>query len=631
LNDEQQRAVDHQEGPAIILAGAGSGKTATMTMRVRELIERGVRPNRICCVTFTNKAANELLERLGFEEHEVRPRVGTIHGLALSMIRRDPTGFGLGEKVSPIDDWDQKVLVDTIIDKLKMPEDYKAWPFLDKTKFHRARGVGFCVDYTPEVHQKALKAYGGYMALSEDDLKVWKSYEKEKARQSVLDFDDMIHLVVRRGNSDGEWLAKMQKQFDHIMVDEAQDTNVVQWAMINNMFRPDNYNGYFVGDLSQSIYAFTGAAPELLHGFTKDWRGKVPALYKLERNHRSVPEVVALANRIQKTMTETVPLRMSSFRGEQGEQGTTGIITSANTNTLAAEIALGIDRDRKRMQLSDIAILVRSGSLVKDIEPELVKRKIPYVIRGASGFLQSAEVRDVLSYLRVAVNHKDYPAFQRSATNPKRGVGDVALEALRKLADESFDGDLIEAARSRGSLLLYNNLIDRLSALREDPLACLEAAIEQSGYEKYLREKVCKKDKDRLEMKLSNLQRLHETFENITSTLQLTLEDIVFQLAMNGDKDFEEPGGKVIISTIHSSKGLEWKRVYVFGVVEGQMPHKLCQSEREIEEERRIAYVACTRARDQLILGIPGSIKTYQGYQLVAPSRFLYEWGVLRK
>jgi DNA helicase-2/ATP-dependent DNA helicase PcrA len=914
LNDEQKLAVYHEEGPAVILAGAGSGKTATMTARVREIIRRGVLAQRVCCITFTNKAANELLDRLAFDEHEPHPRVGTIHGLALSMIRRGPKGFGLGDKVTPIDDYDQKVLVGTIIEKLKLPEEYKPWPFLDKTKFHRARGVGFQVDYTPAVHEKALKTYGGYMALTETDLDVWKAYEKAKASQSVVDFDDMIHLVVRRGDEDQDWVQKVQKQFDHIMMDEAQDTNPVQWRMVNNMFRPDNFNAYVVGDLSQcqpgntlvsvpdqpshgripstykqicikdlqdgdkvigwanrdqrtyqvgreikvasrpyqgkmlkitvgnssteftpnhrlyvrfnkekmvgkyvvylmyredlgfrigvsaynkkgvglgpsnrlhnekgeklwflrladtkieaeiweeilscrfgipqtmfepkranvqmtveqtqflfshfthmngyrcleelgmsydhplidltnderrfkqytygyfltagynlipgmmdiplpgvnrsglldsvearhfeglvwsldvakdhtyvadgivvgnSIYGFAGAAPEILYQFTENWRGVKPSLYKLERNHRSVPEVVGLANRIQKTMSETVPLKMLSHRGEEGETGTTGLMQSGTQLMLATEMAMSIDRDRRRMNLSDMAILVRSGSQVKDIEPELVKRKIPYIVRGASGFLQSAEVRDILAYLRIAVNPHDYPAFQRSATTPKRGVGDVALEGLRRIADAETEGNLILAARSKGSLLLYCNLIDRLASLKKDPLACLEETIKGSGYEKYLREKVCKKDKDKLEMKMSNLQRLRETFQTITETLELTLDDIVFQLAMNGDKDAEQEGGKVVISTIHSAKGLEWETVYLYNAVEGQLPHKFSQNERELEEERRLFYVACTRARTRLVIGVASCLVTnYSAPTILSPSRFLFDVGILKK
>jgi DNA helicase-2/ATP-dependent DNA helicase PcrA len=627
LNEEQNLAVQHGDGPAVILAGAGSGKTAVMTARVEELINRGVKPNRILVMTFTNRAAGELLDRLGFNEDDPHPRVGTIHSLALSLIRKDPTGFGLHDKVTPMDDYDQKILLQNIIERYGF--EVKNYILKDKLQYHRARGVGFRVDYTKEIHDAATLAYGGLQALVDEELQVWATYEKEKAKQGLVDFDDMLHLVVKRGNEDSKWLAKVKKQFDHILMDEAQDTNRVQWDLLNMLFAEDNFNAFVVGDLSQSIYGFAGAAPDILQAFTEEWRGQHPKMYKLVRNHRSVPEVVALANRIQKIMTETVPLKMESFRGTQGDKGVTGMITSVDQRMLAAEIALTIRKDSNKVSLNDIAILVRSGSQVSDIEPELVKLKIPYVIRGAKGFLKTEEVRDMLAYLRVAVNSKDYPAFKRSVSAPKRGVGEASLEKLRIKAEADFDGDLIEAARAEGKLGLYINLIDILRGFKDNPDQCLEETIERTHYKEYL-EKAYKKDRNKVEFKLLNLDRLKETFKSLVSEMDLILDDIVFQLAMNGDTE-ETEEGKVVISTIHSSKGLEWKKVYVYGVYEGQLPHKYSQTEKEVEEERRLFYVACTRARDHLVLGIPGSVATSYNNTFVAPSRFLYEVGILKK
>jgi DNA helicase-2/ATP-dependent DNA helicase PcrA len=628
LNEEQNLAVQHGDGPAVILAGAGSGKTAVMTARVEELIRRGVKPTRILVITFTNRAAGELLERLGFDENEPHPRVGTIHSLALSMIRKDPLGFGLYERVTPMDDCDQKILLQSIIDRYKMDE-LKSYILKDKLQFHRARGVGFRVDYTPAVHERALCSYSGTQALNDDELVIWEAYEKEKAKQGLVDFDDMLHLVVKRGREDDKWAHKVKKQFDQILMDEAQDTNQVQWDLVNLLFAEDNFNAFVVGDLSQSIYGFAGAAPDILYQFTNEWRGHKPAMFKLVRNHRSVPEVVALANRIQKTMTETVPLRMDSFRGLQGEKGITGLITSMDQKTLAAEIAVSVRRDAQKTSLNDIAILVRSGSQVSDLEPELVKLKIPYVIRGTSGFLKTQEVRDVLAYLRVAVNPKDYPAFQRSVSAPKRGIGEVSLEKIRIQAEADYDGNLLEAARAQGKLGLYIHLIETLQGFKDDPVTCLEETIERTNYGDYLA-KTYKKDKSKVEFKLLNLERLKEAFKALVSDADLTLDDIVFQLAMNGDTENSEEG-RVVVSTIHSSKGLEWSKVYIYGVYEGQLPHKFSLAEREVEEERRLFYVACTRARDHLVLGIPGSVVTSYNTTFVSPSRFLYECGILKR
>jgi superfamily I DNA/RNA helicase len=352
-------------------------------------------------------------------------------------------------------------------------------------------------------------------------------------------------------------------------------------------------------------------------------------MYKIARNHRSVPEVVALANRIQRTMTETIPLKMESWRGLNGDHGVTGMMTTVDQRSLAQNIAASIHQDRKKYSLSNVAILVRSGGQVKDLEPELVKLKIPYIIRGAQGFLQTEEVRDILAYLRVAVNPRDYPAFKRSCTTPKRGFGESSLEILRKYAEAEHDGDLVKAATTQGKLMLYLNLIGHLQSHKDNPLECLEQAIKRSGYEKYLETKY-KGDKDKIEIKLNNLNRLRETFETLSSETEMSLDDIIFQLVMNGDKE-ESEEGRVVISTIHSSKGLEWPKVFIFNAIEGQLPHKFSQTEKEIEEERRLFYVACTRAKDHLVLGIPASVVTNYNTTFVAPSRFLFEIGLLKK
>ena len=505
LNPEQKLAVEHPlDHPAVVMAGAGSGKTTVMTERLSWLMEHGAVPRKLLAITFTNRAAGELVERLSLLDEHDRPRVTTIHSLALSAIRKNPVSFGLNEKITPIADYDQKQIVKKVIEEQNLIDEVKEWDLLDKIGYHRARGVGFRVDYTQEVHEKALKAYGGQRALLSDELSVWAGYEKLKTKLGTVDFDDMLHLVVRRGREDERWRSSIQKMFHHIMMDEAQDTSIVQWEFVNLLVGPENRNLYCVGDLSQSIYSFNGSSPDLLYGFTKEWRGLVPTLYKLEKNHRSVPEVVALANKTQRLMTEVVPIQMKSFRGENGEKGSIILRTAGTPKEIAASIANDIiDRRENGESFRNHAILVRAASQVRDIETELVRNRIPYIVRGAMGLMQTEEVKDMLSYMRIMANPKDYFAMLRSIALPKRGVGDGTLEKIRQRAEAEFDGDLLKAAKVANPIKfsLYLAQIEQLKGIKDDPIAVLNHVIRLTSYEKLIREKY-RKDKDKIETKL---------------------------------------------------------------------------------------------------------------------------------
>ena len=612
-----------------------SHNTTVLTQRLAWLMDvKQLNPKKLLALTFTNKAARELVERLSIRDEHERPRVTTIHSLALSAIRRNPVGFGLSEKITPIDDYNQKQIIKKVIEEQNLVDEVKEWDLLEKIGYHRARGIGFRVDYTQEVHEKALVAYGGQRAVSSDELSVWAGYEKFKQKISVVDFDDMLHLVTRRGRNDEKWRNSLQKMFHHVLMDESQDTSVVQWELVNLLVGPENRNLYCVGDLSQSIYSFNGSSPELLYTFTKEWRGIVPTLYKLEKNHRSVPEVVALANKTQRLMTEVVPIQMKSFRGEQGETGSI-LLRKAGTPKEIAE-SISEDISRKHMEdeenFKDTAILVRAGSQVRDIETELVRNRIPYVVRGAMGLMQTEEVKDMLSYMRIMVNPKDYFAMLRSIALPKRGVGDAVLEKVRQRADEEFDGDLLKSAKVGNPIKfgLYLSQIEALVRLKDDPIAVLNLIIKMTGYEKILKTKY-KKDPDKVEVKLTNLERLKEIISNLTTMNELTTEDVVFQLTMQDQKDEDDSGGRVTISTIHAAKGLEWPNVYVAGCYNGSIPHKFCTSPIELQEERRVFYVACTRAKNRLILCVPGMVEYFnKGSQFVSPSGFLVELGICK-
>jgi DNA helicase-2/ATP-dependent DNA helicase PcrA len=668
LNEEQTLAVEHPTGkPAVLIAGAGSGKTRVLTERVRWLMDQGVQPRRICAITFTNKAAGELKERLGMGNvsADKEPRVSTIHSLALNGIRKNPQAFGLSDRVTPLDEWDQSQLMKKVIERYlakqgkEVNEDTKInhYSVLEKIGFHRARGVGFRDEYTDAVHEKALSEHAGYHALTEEALDLWEMFEDEKRKNSVVDFDDMLHLVVRRLRNDPQWKAVLQKQFDHVLMDEAQDTNPVQWEFVNGLLGPDNPNLYVVGDMSQSIYGFNGAVPAILKHYSEEWRGQVPIMYRIAKNHRSQKDIVHLANKIQKTMTHTIPLQMQTFREEDGLiKKVVACLPQDIANTIAAEIQKEAGRKKEPVLYKENAILVRSAIQIRDIEGELVRRRIPYVVRGGRGLLQTEEVRDILAYLRLASNHKDFIAFIRCCAVPRCGVGEVALNKLRIEANQRFDGDLIEAAKENQRLHNLVGIVDQITTFKEAPITALEKLLSLFDYRAYVREKY-KKDFDKVKTKLENIERFVLMVIALTEGTETTLDDLIFQMTLDRpkgddtekvlydaqlatgeltkeqyDKKIEElKNGSVTISTIHSAKGLEWKRVYVTNIVEGSLPHRYSMgSDEEIEEERRLFYVACTRAKDILVLCVPEKQQIQANTQRLAPSRFLAEIGVTK-
>ncbi len=665
LNEEQTLAVEHPVGqPAVLIAGAGSGKTRVLTERVRWLMANGVPPRRICVITFTNKAAGELKERLGLGDNIVfdkEPRVSTIHSLALGGIRKNPQAFGLADKVTPLDDYDQSQLMRKVIERYDVRRGGQerergfVYSVLEKIGFHRARGVGFRDEYTDAVHDRAMEEHAGYHALSEEMLDLWETFEDEKRKNSVVDFDDMLHLVVRRLRSDPQWKATLQRQFDHVLMDEAQDTNPVQWEFVNGLVGPENGNLYVVGDMSQSIYGFSGAVPALLREYSEGWRGRVPAMYRIARNHRSQKNIVHLANKIQKTMTRTIPLQMETFRPEEGLiKMVVGCLPQDVAGSIATEIQKDGQRKRDPLPYKENAILVRSAMQIRDIEGELVRRRIPYVVRGGRGLLQTEEVRDILAYLRLASNYKDFMAFTRCAAVPRCGVGDASLAKLRIDANANHGGDLIEAAKAYERLHNLIGIVEQVTVFKDAPITALEKVLALFDYRRYVREKY-KKDGDKVKAKLENVDRFVMMVTALTEETGMTLDDLIFQLTLDrpkGDgtekqlydrqletgeltqaqydqKMLELRNGSVTISTIHSAKGLEWSRVYVTNIVEGSLPHRYSMgSDDEIEEERRLFYVACTRARDVLVLCVPQKTQVQANTQRLAPSRFLAEIGV---
>jgi DNA helicase-2/ATP-dependent DNA helicase PcrA len=629
LNEEQRKFVLHEPGsPNLLLAGAGSGKTHAAKTRVMHLITNGVESRRICVLTFTNKAANEINERVIKATNinpDLAPTMSTIHSLALRFIRKNPAGFGLGNKISPADDYDQTKLLEAIVQRKEW--DINHYNLKDKIDFHRARGVGFRIDYTDEVHKAAQKAHAGYHAMDPLELEAWELFEQEKTKNNLVDFADMIYLVNRRMVKDLDWAGKVHRMYHHILMDEAQDTNIPCWQFVNNLMGPTNFNLSVIGDLAQSIYAFNGAMPELILDYSRNWRGVTPVLYRLQRNHRSVSKVVDFANKIQALMVDSLPLQMISHRAEQGDDtGAVRLIRAESTQDAAYNVVRQISDGRGTLR--DYAILVRSSMQIREIEGALVSARIPYIVRGGRGLLQTEEIRDILAYIRLACNPNDFSALMRAASAPKRGLGEVALEKIRANANALYEGDLIRGCQKAGGKAeIFGNQMREIANEVTNPLRALDTALATTMYKDYIRKKYAK-DLEKVKNKLENIDRLRVMIEGMLAESDMTTEDLVFQLSMEKVPEDDERGA-VTISTIHSAKGLEWKTVFVWSVVEGCLPHwRSSGDEKELTEERRLFYVAVTRARDYAYLCVPNKVPRGQNMSFAEMSRFLIELGV---
>ena len=428
------------------------------------------------------------------------------------------------------------------------------------------------------------------------------------------------------------WVYSMDVEKWHTYVANNLVVKNCQWEFITYLLSPTNKNLYVVGDMSQSIMGFIGSAPHLLKEYSEGWRGTVPTLYRIAKNHRSLPRIVYLANHIQSKMTDTIPLKMQVFRGDAENKGTIELTRASLPLDIALIIAGEIAKDNQRKKghipYKDNCILVRSARQIMDIENALVRYRIPYQVRGGKGLLQTEEIRDVLSYLRLITNPKDFTALVRAVGVPKRGVGDVALEKIRKIAQEKHNGDLILGSTSVDKLGLFVQQLQSIQQYRDYPTQALDQILIHMDYKNYINTKY-KKEPDKAKSKLENIDRFKELVRGLTEDQKMTTDDVVFQLTLDRARE-DDKDGMVTVSTIHSAKGLEWKRVYVFGVVEGLLPHRFSMgSEAEIEEERRLWYVAVTRAQDALTICVHAMEQNEGNTRRVTPSRFLIETGII--
>ncbi|MBY6217861.1 ATP-dependent helicase [Qipengyuania aquimaris] len=621
LNTPQREAVLTTEGPVLMLAGAGTGKTAALTARLAHLIAtRRAWPSEILCVTFTNKAAREMRERVGRHIGDVvegMPWLGTFHSIGARMLRRHAELVGLQSNYTIIDTDDQLRLLKQLIQENDLDE--KRWP---------ARQLAGLIDRWKNrgLNPGDLDAVENEAYANGKGAQFYRLYQDRLKALNACDFGDLLLHMLNIFRKHHDVLEQYQQRFKYILVDEYQDTNQVQYLWLR-LLAQTRKNICVVGDDDQSIYSWRGAEVANILKFEKDFPGA--AVIKLEQNYRSTPQILAAASglinanseRLGKTLWTELPA------GEKVR-----VVGVWDAPEEARRVGEAIERlESEGAPLDEVAILVRAQYQTREFEDRFIQIGLNYRIVGGFRFYERAEIRDALSYLRTIAQPADDLAFERIYNQPKRGLGAKTLEAMRRharrtqmpLAAASLDlADSDELpARARNTLvgLLGQFVAWREMAEKVTPSELLRTVLTESGYEEMLNKDRSAESAGRLE-NLTELARAMEEYE--------TLTDFLEHVSLVMDNDRRDDGEKVTIMTMHAAKGLEFDHVFLPGWEEGVFPSQRAIDEgglASLEEERRLAYVAITRAKRRCTIYHAANRRIYGQWTSSIPSRFIEE------
>lgn len=609
LNNEQKKAATFKDGPCLVIAGAGSGKTKVLTTRIANLIENGVKPYNILAITFTNKAAGEMRERVNNIINAHDAFIGTFHSFGLKIIRENSALFKLTSAFTLIDTEDQtsiikKIMKDiNITDKMISPAFIKSKiSFIKNNMLSDSEIANFLISENEKIA-----------------VKIYYEYEKILKRNNTLDFDDLLKKPVELFNSNKEVLEKYQDKFKYILIDEYQDTNEVQYKLVK-LLSKKYLNLFVVGDPSQSIYAFRGANYQNILNFEKDFKGCT--VIKLPQNYRSTQTILDAANEVISHNKQRKDLDLFSDLG-QGVK-----IKYIRTFNDSMENKRVVDEIQKLYEegynRKDMAIFYRTNAQSRSIEDALVKANIPYKVFGSFYFYKRKEIKDLLAYLKLIANPSDDVSLERVINEPKRKIGDKTIENLREKA-RSLNISMFEAIDS-GKELEFKNLILNLIEISKDTsiTGLIDKTLELSKMkETYENDKSLESD-IRLE-NLMEFRSVSETYENETGNVNLS--DFLMEVSLVSDAaEYSLDSDAVTLMTVHSAKGLEFKVVFIIGLEENIMPiSKALYDDEELEEERRLMYVAITRAKEKLYLLNAGRRMLYGNMQMNPPSRFISE------
>ena len=610
LNDKQKEAVMHVDGPCLVLAGAGSGKTRVLTERIVNLINNGVSPYNILAITFTNKAAREMRERVynSIEEEANKIFIGTFHSLGLKIVRENASVIGYSNNVTILDRDDVNTLIKRFMKELNLDtEHYPVKSILNKISFAKNEGL------SPEEFDKFAKA-----PLDMAACKVYKMYESALKRSNSVDFDDLLILPLRIFKKDKSVLEKYQEHFKYILVDEYQDTNMVQYDMCK-LLASKYRNLFVVGDMDQSIYSFRFANYMNVINFEKD--NKDAKVIVLDENYRSTNNILNAANDVIKNNKERKEKNLWSSKGD-GDK--IKYIRCDNEQEEASTVVrLTKELLDKGEKPSEIAVLYRTNGQSRVFEEAFLKENIPFKIVGSYFFYNRKEIKDLISYMHLIYNNNDDASLERVINVPRRGIGSKTIERLRSEASIS-DKSMFEVVSSGKELGFKNLIIDLTNESKNtDLVGLVDVILDKTGIRKELEEK------NDLESEI-RLENLNE-FKSIALAFQekgiFSLEEFLENISLVSDKnEYKEVDDGINLMTLHSAKGLEFNDVFLVGMEEGIFSHnRSFESESELEEERRLCYVGITRAKEHLWLMNAKKRTLFGQVSMNFPSRFIKE------
>ncbi len=625
LNDEQLAVVLGGDGPCLVLAGAGSGKTRTLVYRVAHLLEKGIKPEEILLMTFTNKAAREMMERveqlLGRQPKGLWG--GTFHSIANRLLQQYADRVGYGKNFSILDSDDQQKLMTQVHKELAIPKE----SYIPKKRVIQSI-ISFAQNSQKSIREVVESSYA-YLIPEVIPIieRIAEHYQQKKQEANVMDFDDLLTNLLRLLEHP-EAGPRVAQKFTYVLVDEFQDTNTVQAKIVQRFSQPQE-NILVVGDDAQSIYSFRAATVQNILSFQQVY--PQAKLFKLEVNYRSTPDILQLANAsIRNNQFQYDKSLRSMFEGQSAKPV---LVPSRDAQQQAEFIAQRILELRdKNYSLDEMAVLFRSSFQIIEMELELNKRGIPYIVRGGLRFFEQAHIKDVLAYLQLMHNPRDEMSWRR-ILGLYEGVGPAtATKVWNKLKEQetltAMLSVLAESAgrgKAAGSIAALQRFFFKLIELPKDRLHELIMTILEQGYQVQL-ERTYEDARDRLE-DLHQLALFAAQYQNLADFLSEASLSEGFKGERAASAQEAEPDERLVLSTIHQAKGLEWDVVFTLGLAEGQFPHyKVADKPQEIEEERRLFYVAVTRPRKLLYMVYPLTSRSYATGEVIhRPSIFIRE------
>lgn len=612
LNDKQKIAVENTEGPMLILAGAGSGKTKVLTTKVSYLVkEKNIDPFNILAITFTNKAAKEMKERiykiLGPASYNIQ--ISTFHSLGVLIIRENYEKLGLEKNFTILDSDDSLSIIKKIIKDMNL--DSKNYnPRMVKNKISSSKNE--------LIDSKKFERFVSN-SFEQKIYEIFSKYEKKLKNSNSLDFDDLLLLPIVLFKKHPDVLKKYQERFKYILVDEYQDTNEAQYTLIK-MLSAKYKNICVVGDADQSIYGFRGANFRNILNFEKDYKNAEVVL--MEENYRSTSNILNVANDIIKNNKQ----RKEKNLWTSNEEGVKIKYHRANDEKAEAEYVVNkiSELEKNGVEREDIAVLYRTNAQSRNMEEAFLKASIPYKVVGSFYFYNRKEIKDLVSYLKLLYNNKDDASLLRIINVPKRKIG---LKAVENLTNSAIlkNVSLYEAIE-KGPELNFKNMIEEIKKESEEKslTELVDLVLDKTGMKAELESEKSVES----EIRLENL----EEFKSITKAFEqqrgiVSLEDFLLEISLVSDiEEHKDKKDVVTLMTVHSAKGLEFKHVFIIGLEEGIFPHNSAFGNKdELEEERRLCYVAVTRARESLTLINARSRLFYGNINHNAASRFIGE------